>query len=85
MSFSPDGTKVASKSTKYKIWDTSTGSFTFTGKALPNIDEFSNMKSEATSDDINSYVRFKGLPFKIKKDHAVAINKNIVHILTLMK
>ena len=86
VSFSSDGTKVAARSRKYyKIWDTSTGSCTFTGKALPNIDEFPNMISEATSDDINSYVRFEGLPFEIKKDHAVAIKNNNVHFLTLMK
>ena len=49
VSFSPDGTKVASRSRKYKMWDSSTGECTFTGEALPN-PGFPDLESKATPD-----------------------------------
>ena len=84
VSFSPDGTKVASRSLKeFKIWNTSTGECTFTGKALPNPEEFLGMKSKATP-DVNGYVGFQNCQLKMKDDHAVASENNSVHILKLV-
>ena len=83
VSFSLDGTKVASRSRKYKIWDSSTGECTFTGKALPNPEEFPDMGSKATP-DVNGYVGFHGFNLKMKDDHAVARESKHVHILNLV-
>ena len=85
VSFSPDGTKVASRSGKYKykIWDSSTGACTFTGEALPNPKEFPDMKSKAEP-DVNGYVGFHGFDLEMKDDHAVHIEDKHVHILKLV-
>ena len=83
VSFSSDGTKVASESRKYKIWNTSTGECTFTGEALPNPEEFLGMKSKAEL-DVTGYVGFQNCKLKMKDDHAVASQKNSVHILKLV-
>ena len=83
VSFSPDGTKVASKFRKYKIWNTSTGECTFTGYALPNPEEFPGMESEAEL-DVTGYVGFQNFKLKMKDDHAVASQNNSVHILKLV-
>ena len=85
VSFSPDGTKVASKDLDdiFKIWDSSTGECTFTGKALPNPEEFPDLKSKATP-AVNGYVGFQNFTLKMKDDLAVASQMNSVHILKLV-
>ena len=83
VSFSSDGTKVASRSRKYKIWNTSTGECTFTGDALPNPEEFPEMKSKATP-DVNGYVGFQNCELKMKDDSAVTAENNSVHFLKLV-
>ena len=83
VSFSPDGTKVASESRKCKIWNTSTGECTFTGKVLPNPKEFPEMGSQATP-DVNGYVGFQNCELKLKDESAVARTRNSVHILKLV-
>ena len=84
VSFSSDGTKVASRSRKYKIRNTSTGECTFTGKVLPNPEEFPEMGSQATP-DVNGYVGFQNCELKMKDDSAVTAEKNSVHILKLVR
>ena len=85
VSFSPDGTKVASQDYDniFKIWDSSTGQCTLTGEALPNPEEFLDMGSKATP-DVNGYVGFHGFKLKMKDDHAVARESKHVHILKLV-
>ena len=83
VSFSPDGTKVASCSRKYKIWNTSTGECTFTGDALPNPEEFPEMGSKATP-DVNGYVGFQNRGLLWKDESSVARENNSVHILKLV-
>ena len=85
VSFSPDGTKVASRSFEiWKIWDSSTGECTFTGEALPNPEEFPDMESKATP-DVNGYVGFQNFKLKMIDDHhAVHNGDKHVHILKLV-
>ena len=51
--------------------------------ALPNPEEFPDLKSKAMP-DVNGYVGFQNFTLKVKDDLAVARQNNSVHILKLV-
>ena len=81
VSFSPDGTKVASMDwdDEYKIWNTSTGECTFNREGLmPNPEEFPEMDHKQL--DVNGYVGFHGFKLKMKDENAVAHENSCLHL-----